>query len=170
MQQTDDEKADSSIGTSEGHWIMTYPLYFAEERSRTDGRRVSRALAVPAPEAAEIFRVCRENLRLVAVLEGDKKHPREFFVTGRVKVRFPEQPTEVNGSTPTARRKALLRAIAEALQQERRTRSVTADSHRGQKAGKVSSSGSAAGKATATSGGASVASARRRQKRRGNTS
>ncbi|OAA59452.1 signal recognition particle protein Sec65 [Cordyceps fumosorosea ARSEF 2679] len=62
-----------------------YPVYFDAERSRAQGRRVAAALAVRSPLARDIADAC-SRLRLQAVLEPDKTHPKDWANPGRVKV------------------------------------------------------------------------------------
>ncbi|KAM7199549.1 signal recognition particle subunit SRP19 [Rhypophila sp. PSN 637] len=62
-----------------------YPLYFDATRSRAEGRRVSKSLAVPNPLATEIVNACA-SLRLSVVLEAGKLHPKDWANPGRVKV------------------------------------------------------------------------------------
>jgi signal recognition particle subunit SEC65 len=159
MAQTDGAKNVS------GSWMLTYPIYFSEESSWTDGRRVSRRLAVSAPTAAEIFRVCQERLQYTAVLESDKRHPRDFFVPGRVKVQLPEQVSGAPCSTPSTRRKLVLRAIATALLQERQAQSVAAAGQRGSKASKPNASGAVSGRSVTNARSAGATGGRRKQKR-----
>ncbi|KAF4126407.1 signal recognition particle subunit SRP19 [Geosmithia morbida] len=62
-----------------------YPVYFDSSRSRAEGRRVSSELAVRNPLARDIASAC-SRLRLPALLEPDKMHPRDWANPGRVKV------------------------------------------------------------------------------------
>lgn len=62
-----------------------YPVYFDASRSRAEGRRVSSALAVKNPLAAEIASAC-QRLRLAPVLEAAKIHPKDWANPGRVRV------------------------------------------------------------------------------------
>ncbi|KAI6779814.1 Signal recognition particle SEC65 subunit-like protein [Emericellopsis cladophorae] len=62
-----------------------YPVYFDAARTRAEGRRVGKALAVKDPLAREIANAC-SKLRLPTLLEPDKTHPRDWANPGRVKV------------------------------------------------------------------------------------
>lgn len=64
-----------------------YPVYFDGSRTRAEGRRVSRDLAVPNPLAAEIVNACQE-LRLQTLFEPEKTHPKDWANPGRVKVQL----------------------------------------------------------------------------------
>lgn len=62
-----------------------YPVYFDATRTRAEGRRVPRALAVASPLAREIVNACRD-LRLQTLFEPEKTHPKDWANPGRVKV------------------------------------------------------------------------------------
>ncbi|MCJ1420839.1 signal recognition particle subunit [Xylographa parallela] len=66
-------------------WQCLYPVYFDAGRSRAEGRRVARALAVPNPLAREIADAAG-GLGLQVVLEVGKTHPKDWANPGRVKV------------------------------------------------------------------------------------
>lgn len=62
-----------------------YPVYFDARRTRAEGRRVARRLAVANPLAREIAQACG-NLRLQALFEPTKTHPKDWANPGRVRV------------------------------------------------------------------------------------
>lgn len=62
-----------------------YPVYFDAARTRAEGRRVPRSLAVASPLAREIVNACRD-LRLQTLFEPEKTHPKDWANPGRVKV------------------------------------------------------------------------------------
>ncbi|ROV95147.1 hypothetical protein VSDG_05771 [Cytospora chrysosperma] len=64
-----------------------YPVYFDATRTRAEGRRVARSLAVASPLAREIVNACRD-LRLQTVFEPDKMHPKDWANPGRVKIQL----------------------------------------------------------------------------------
>ncbi|PSR83235.1 signal recognition particle, SRP19 subunit [Coniella lustricola] len=64
-----------------------YPIYFDASRTRAEGRRVSKELAVSNPLAREIVNACRD-LRLQTLFEPEKTHPRDWANPGRVKVQL----------------------------------------------------------------------------------
>ncbi|KAI2611696.1 signal recognition particle, SRP19 subunit [Hypoxylon fragiforme] len=66
---------------------MLYPLYFDQTRSRAQGRRVPRSLAVPNPLAREIAAACAV-LRLSPVFEAHRVHPKDWANPGRVRVKL----------------------------------------------------------------------------------
>lgn len=69
-----------------------YPVYFDETRSRDEGRRVSKADAVPNPLATEIMEALGHiaNTLSVPLRIGyeDKTHPKDWARPGRVKVQI----------------------------------------------------------------------------------
>ncbi|KAL2020760.1 hypothetical protein VTK56DRAFT_7958 [Thermocarpiscus australiensis] len=83
MHTTTDESAYKS-------YQCLYPVYFDASRTRAEGRRVPRALAVHNPLATEIVHACA-NLRLPTVLEAGKLHPKDWANPGRVKVDLRQQ-------------------------------------------------------------------------------
>lgn len=68
---------------------MLYPIYFDARRTRSEGRRVSAALAVPNPLAREIANACAA-LRLSPVFEAHRTHPQDWANPGRVRVALKE--------------------------------------------------------------------------------
>ncbi|MCJ1379506.1 signal recognition particle subunit [Xylographa soralifera] len=66
-------------------WQSLYPVYFDASRSRAEGRRVGRALAVASPLARTLADAAGA-LGLQVVLEVGKTHPRDWANPGRVKV------------------------------------------------------------------------------------
>ena len=53
--------------------MVLYPAYFDSGRSREEGRRVSKSLAVPAPKVDEIHAAAR-SLGLQSLIDPDKAH------------------------------------------------------------------------------------------------
>ncbi|KAI1100276.1 signal recognition particle, SRP19 subunit [Jackrogersella minutella] len=66
---------------------MLYPVYFDGTRSRAEGRRVSKTLAVRNPLAREIAAACAA-LRLSPVFEAHRVHPKDWANPGRVRVKL----------------------------------------------------------------------------------
>ncbi|ERT00173.1 signal recognition particle subunit SRP19 [Sporothrix schenckii 1099-18] len=62
-----------------------YPVYFDKDRSRAEGRRVSKSLAVANPLARDMVDACA-SLQLRTVFEPTKTHPKDWANPGRVKV------------------------------------------------------------------------------------
>ncbi|KUI58029.1 Signal recognition particle SEC65 subunit [Cytospora mali] len=74
-----------------------YPVYFDATRTRAEGRRVAKELAVANPLAREIVNACRD-LRLQTVFEPDKMHPQDWANPGRVKVQLKGQAAKTGGA------------------------------------------------------------------------
>ncbi|KAJ9133587.1 Signal recognition particle subunit SRP19 [Pleurostoma richardsiae] len=70
-----------------------YPVYFDATRTRAEGRRVPRSLAVRNPLAREIVAACT-RLRLQTVFEPGKLHPKDWANPGRVKIALKQQQSK----------------------------------------------------------------------------
>lgn len=68
-------------------WAIIYPLYMDKTKSIQQGRRIPKQFALDKPKASDIY-ICCKQLGLECVLENNKKHPRDQFTEGRVKVQF----------------------------------------------------------------------------------
>ncbi|KAI9732486.1 MAG: signal recognition particle subunit [Claussenomyces sp. TS43310] len=64
-----------------------YPVYFDKNRTRTQGRRVGKEMAVENPMAREIVAACG-RLRLETLFEPAKFHPKDWSNPGRVKIKL----------------------------------------------------------------------------------
>ncbi|KAF1939900.1 signal recognition particle sec65 subunit [Clathrospora elynae] len=67
------------------HYQCLYPIYFDKSRSRAEGRRVGKELAVENPLAREMADAAA-SLGLNTVFEPDKTHPKDWSNPGRVRV------------------------------------------------------------------------------------
>ncbi|KAH0556825.1 hypothetical protein GP486_005381 [Trichoglossum hirsutum] len=72
-----------------------YPLYFDRRRSRAQGRRVGKELAVENPLARDIVDAVQE-LGLNVVFEPAKMHPKDWANPGRVRVLIKQDGKAVN--------------------------------------------------------------------------
>ncbi|CAK7241981.1 MAG: signal recognition particle subunit [Sporothrix thermara] len=72
-----------------------YPVYFDKNRSRAEGRRVSKSLAVANPLARDMVDACAQ-LQLRTVFEPTKTHPKDWANPGRVKVDLKTSATVKN--------------------------------------------------------------------------
>jgi len=89
--------------------FYVYPAYLGRGLSRSDGRRLPEADAIPDVSTEEILEAAR-RLGFKAEVEADKQYPRRFFTyAGRVKV-------TKRGDTTKA---AFLRAVAADLKKHR---------------------------------------------------
>jgi signal recognition particle subunit SRP19 len=64
---------------------VIWPAYLDEELSRSEGRRVSRSLAVEDPTVEEIAQAVQQ-VGYDALIERDKTYPQEYEPRGRVLV------------------------------------------------------------------------------------
>ncbi|EDU43542.1 Signal recognition particle sec65 protein [Pyrenophora tritici-repentis] len=67
------------------HYQCLYPVYFDISRTRAEGRRVGKELAVENPLAREMADAAAD-LGLATVFEPDKTHPQDWSNPGRVRV------------------------------------------------------------------------------------
>ncbi|KAM5475349.1 signal recognition particle subunit [Microsporum audouinii] len=67
-----------------------YPVYFDKSRTRAEGRRVSRKLAVDSPLAKDILDAT-QLLGLTVGFEPDKLHPKDWSNPGRVRVMLKDE-------------------------------------------------------------------------------
>ncbi|KAL2116379.1 hypothetical protein VTJ04DRAFT_8546 [Mycothermus thermophilus] len=111
MHTTTDERAFKS-------YQCLYPVYFDRTRSRAEGRRVPRSLAVANPLAIDIVQACAA-LRLPSVLEAGKLHPKDWANPGRVKVNLrlhQQQSSSIPGATKIKNKHHLYLLVAKHLQ------------------------------------------------------
>lgn len=79
-----------------------YPLYFDANRSRAQGRRVGKKLAVRNPLAREIVDAV-QLLGLDTVFEPGKTHPKDWSNPGRVRVLVKENGSARNRAVQNSR-------------------------------------------------------------------
>ncbi|KAH7816506.1 putative signal recognition particle subunit SRP19 [Monocercomonoides exilis] len=96
---SDSEDESKELTQEQKKWHILYPLFFDSTKSRKHGRIMPSNLCIPEPTAEEIADACKE-LNLPFVLEPGKKHPREFFLEGRVRVNFKSPKDEKKPRTP----------------------------------------------------------------------
>jgi signal recognition particle subunit SRP19 len=103
-----------------------YPVYFDASRTRAEGRRVSKELAVTNPLAREIVNACA-MLRLQTLFEPGKTHPKDWANPGRVKVklRYPDGRKPA-GMASVKNKHHLYLLVAKHLQQNPTTESSPA--------------------------------------------
>lgn len=77
------------------NWIVVWPLYFDKKKSRSEGRRVPKRLAIEKPTINDIVKAVKK-LGLKYVVEENKKHPSTWFESsGRVLVEKKFKKTEL---------------------------------------------------------------------------
>lgn len=75
--------------------IIIYPAYLDAEKSRSEGRRVPKEIAIENPKTIEIAKSIKQ-IGYKVDLEGEKRYPRSWWEKGRVKVKDTEEPkTEI---------------------------------------------------------------------------
>ncbi|KIW70172.1 hypothetical protein PV04_02467 [Phialophora macrospora] len=91
------------VPTEIKHYQCIYPIYFDSTRSKSQGRRVSKNLAIPNPLAFQVLSAIRfslgENVFRIA-FEPDKTHPKDWANPGRVKIQLKDFDA---GNTPMSR-------------------------------------------------------------------
>jgi len=87
-----------------GYWII-YPEYFDARRSKGEGRKVPKSLAVENPSLEELMKACK-LLGLQCTVDKDKRYPKNWYESqGRVLIK------RVDG----LRKKQLIRELARTL-------------------------------------------------------
>ncbi|KAK5162622.1 signal recognition particle, SRP19 subunit [Cryomyces antarcticus] len=76
------------------HWQCIYPVYFDINRSRAEGRRVGKELAVLNPLAREMVDAVG-MLGLNTVFEPAKTHPKDWSNPGRVRILLRENGKQI---------------------------------------------------------------------------
>ncbi|PGH03181.1 signal recognition particle subunit SRP19 [Blastomyces parvus] len=70
------------------YYQCLYPVYFDKTRSRAEGRKVSKKLAVENPLARDILDAVQVLGLRVGILEPEKLHPKDWANPGRVRVQL----------------------------------------------------------------------------------
>ncbi|KAI2617461.1 signal recognition particle, SRP19 subunit [Hypoxylon sp. NC1633] len=94
---------------------MLYPVYFDANRSRAEGRRVSKTLAVTNPLAREIAAACAA-LRLSPVFEAHRQHPKDWANPGRVRVKLSKSSASAAAAAGVKNKHHLYILVAKHLQ------------------------------------------------------
>ncbi|EER37929.1 signal recognition particle protein [Histoplasma capsulatum H143] len=71
------------------YYQCLYPIYFDKTRSRAEGRKVNKKLAVENPLARDILDAVQVLGLRVGILEPEKLHPKDWANPGRVRVHSP---------------------------------------------------------------------------------
>ncbi|MBV0923328.1 MULTISPECIES: signal recognition particle subunit SRP19 [Haloarcula] len=74
---------------------VIWPAAFDAERSRSEGRRVPRDVAIADPTVDEIAKAVQQ-VGYDAVIERDKAYPREYETRGRVLVKNADDATKTD--------------------------------------------------------------------------
>jgi signal recognition particle subunit SRP19 len=106
QQQVQPTRAQYDPGKSK-RWICLYPIYFDSAKTREEGRRVGKELAVANPLARTIAdAVAQQGLNVV--FEPGKTHPKDWANPGRMRVELKGEDgklkrAHVKNSTPSFR-------------------------------------------------------------------
>lgn len=83
--------ASGDNGTEEldsTNWCVFYPIYFDSTRTTYQGRRVSKESGASQPTANDLLQAAQQ-LGFNCYMESMKRHPKEPFVLGRIRVKPP---------------------------------------------------------------------------------
>ena len=95
-------------------WRCVYVTYFDATKSIKEGRRLPKEKCVDSPNVHLLAYAC-ELLKLKHTVERVRKHPRDYFGIGRIKVQLLDDRDYVmNTAIGTSKRK-LFNAIADNL-------------------------------------------------------
>ena len=112
QEQAKEQPQAAPVDTS--RWVIVYPAYLDARKTEAEGRRVRKDIAVKAPHAVEIFKICGE-LGITAKLELNKTYSRDFFSRGRVRIKLFEDNTKTPLLKQIPNRKSLLVHLAVAF-------------------------------------------------------
>ncbi|KRX03448.1 Signal recognition particle, SRP19 subunit [Pseudocohnilembus persalinus] len=69
------------------NWKAIYPQYISKNLTVSEGRKISKEIAVPNPTIAEIATALKQ-LRLHCLVETSKAYSRNWMMKGRIKVKL----------------------------------------------------------------------------------
>lgn len=90
-------------------WNCLYPLYFDAGKSLADGRKVQKQQAIQKPTIQQLSMAC-DLLQLEYVVEAKKRHPRDPYVFGRLRVQLKDGESLVRDDIPNVR--TLIKMVA----------------------------------------------------------
>jgi signal recognition particle subunit SRP19 len=92
------QRSSDADATKYAHYQCIYPVYFDASRTRAEGRRVGKELAVENPLAREIVDAVA-GLGLKTVFEPGKLHPKDWSNPGRVRVLLKDEDGNALGGS-----------------------------------------------------------------------
>ncbi|KAK9471277.1 signal recognition particle, SRP19 subunit [Dipodascopsis tothii] len=95
-------------------WQTVYPVYFDASRSQSEGRRVSKAMAVENPLAKALVEACAVA-GVQVVFEPQKTHPKDWSNPGRVRINLRDPETKQPTNPAIKNKRQLYIYIAEYL-------------------------------------------------------
>lgn len=99
---TPNAQAEAQHRERSKHWQCIYPVYFDATRTRAEGRRVGKELAVENPLAREMVDAVAA-LGLQVVFEPGKTHPKDWANPGRVRILLKEDGKPVNSAVKNSK-------------------------------------------------------------------
>ena len=81
-------------------WSCVYPVFIDAKKSRQEGRKIPAAYAIENPSAIYMV-TAAQKLGFDVGLEASKRHPRDPFNFGRLRIRFKQNGKLVNPKIDT---------------------------------------------------------------------
>lgn len=94
LQQQIDEAKD---------WRILYPLYFDKKVTRANGRKVPLEHAVEKPDIEDLQNLL-QYLKIPFLPEINKRHPRDYFVMGRMRYKLEDNGVLFNKDVPNSKK------------------------------------------------------------------
>ncbi|RLE66899.1 MAG: signal recognition particle protein Srp19 [Thermoprotei archaeon] len=80
---------------AERRFVVLWPIYFDRGKSRSEGRKVAKSLAIERPSLKDLEEAVK-SLKYEYLIEEDKKHPASWFEhQGRLLVYTEEKKSKV---------------------------------------------------------------------------
>ncbi|KAJ3080146.1 hypothetical protein HK102_003265 [Quaeritorhiza haematococci] len=102
---------DPALAQTMKKWVCVYPVYIDAGKTMSEGRRIPKELAVKEPAAVYMAESLR-HLGLMGALEADKRHPRDPFTFGRIRVQLRTPDGRLCNPAVTNKRELLVRMAA----------------------------------------------------------
>ncbi|KAK4526919.1 hypothetical protein GAYE_SCF29G4838 [Galdieria yellowstonensis] len=100
-------------------WICIYPVYIDATCSLFQGRKISKHLCSESPNVEEIASSCSQ-LGFKILVEPNKKHPRDHFRKGRVRVNLYQDEHRTVAVVPNIeKRKQLWAKVSQCIIEQR---------------------------------------------------
>lgn len=88
---TNVQAMQAEVAEKSKRWQCLYPVYFDASRTRAEGRRVGKELAVASPLARDIAEAVNSLGLVNVLLDPGKTHPKDWSNPGRVKVELKDK-------------------------------------------------------------------------------
>jgi signal recognition particle subunit SRP19 len=114
--------------TEFGDWQVVYPVYFDASKTHSEGRRVSKDMAVKNPQAHMLMLACRE-IGVHVVYEAEKTHPKDWANPGRVRVLLKDgSKSGLPANTVVKNKRHLFRLLSDYLKKHPTTENTPKES------------------------------------------